>query len=65
MFVFVNKLSFHTGNIVKLHCQIDNILLEGHNATYDDFFILTAESNEFKLHLKESLLIKRDKPELN
>ena len=39
--------------------------LSGHNATYDDFSILTSESNEFKLHLKESLLIKRDKPELN
>ena len=34
-------------------------------STYDDFSILTTESNEFKLHLKESLLIKRDKPELN
>ena len=32
--------------------------LSGHNATYDDFSILTSESNEFKLHLKESLLIK-------
>ena len=41
------------------------IFQEGHNATYDDFSILTTESNEFQLHLKESLLIKRDKPELN
>ena len=44
---------------------IDHILLEGHNAIYGDFSILTTECNEFKLHLKESLLIKRDKPELN
>ena len=49
----------------KKSAIIDHILLEDHNATYDDFSILTTESNEFKLHLKESLLIKRDKPELN
>ena len=44
---------------------MNNILLEGHDATYDDFSILIPENNQFKLHLKESLLIKRDKPELN
>ena len=42
-----------------------HILLEGHNATYDDFSILIPEINQFKLHLKEALFIKRDKPELN
>ena len=41
----------------KKSAIIDHILLECHNATYDDFSILTTESNEFKLHLKESLLI--------
>ena len=44
---------------------MDNIFLEGYNATYDDSSILIPEKNEFKLHLKESLLIKRDKPELS
>ena len=44
---------------------MDHNLLEGHNATYNDFSILIPENNQFKLHLKESLLIKRDKPELN
>ena len=44
---------------------MDHILLEGHNATYDYFSILIPENNQFKLHLKESLLIKRDKRELN
>ena len=44
---------------------MDHILSEGHNATYDDFSILIPESNQFKLHLKVLLLIKRDKPELN
>ena len=43
---------------------MDQILF-GHNPTYDDFSILIPENNEFTLHLKESLLIKRDKPELN
>ena len=44
---------------------MDHILLEGHNAAYNDCSILIPENNQFKLHLKESLLIKRDKPELN
>ena len=44
---------------------MDRILLEGHNTTYDDFSILIPEKNQFKLHLKDSLLIKRDKPGLN
>ena len=44
---------------------MDHILLEGHNATYDNFSILIPEKYQFKLHLKESLLIKRDKLELN
>ena len=49
----------------KKFAIIDHILLEGHNSTYDNFSILTTESNEFNLHLKESLLITRDKPELD
>ena len=44
---------------------MDDILLEGHNATYNDFSILISQNNQFKLHIKESLLTKRDKPELN
>ena len=32
---------------------------------FDNFDILAAESNKFKLLLRESLLIKRDKPILN
>ena len=45
---------------------MDSNLLEGHNTTiYNDFSILIPENSQFKLHPKESLLIKRDKPELN
>ena len=39
---------------------MDHSLLEGHNATSDDFSILIPENNQFKLHLKRSLLIKED-----
>ena len=46
----------------KTSAIMDHILLEGHNATYEDISILIPENNKFKLHLKESLLIKRDKP---
>ena len=44
---------------------MEHILLEVHNATYGDFSILIPENDQFKLHLKESLLIIRYKPELN
>ena len=43
----------------------EHILLKGHQASFNDFSILSKEANEFKLLIKESLLISRDKPELN
>ena len=43
---------------------LDHILLNDHDASFEDFTILLKESNKFKLQLKESLLIKRDKSEL-
>ena len=43
----------------------DHILLKGHDASFVDFMILLKENNRFKLHVKEYLLIKRDKTELN
>ena len=49
----------------KVRAIFDHILLNGHDASFEDFTILLKENNRFKLHLKESLLIKRDKPELN
>ena len=49
----------------KKSAIFDHILLKGHDASFEDFMILLKENNKFKLHLKESLLIKRDKPELN
>ena len=41
------------------------MLLDDHKASFDNFSILLKESNTFKLQLKESLLISRDKPILN
>ena len=43
----------------------DHILFENHECSYDDFSIIARENNRFKLRIKESLLIKRDKPDLN
>ena len=44
---------------------MDHSLQEGCNATYDAFLILISDNNQFKLRLKESLLIKGDKLYLN
>ena len=43
----------------------DHILLNGHDVSFGDFTILLTENKRFKLHSKESLLIKRGKPELH
>ena len=45
---------------VKDHCLPCN-----HVGTFEDFSILMYESNPFKLLIKESLLVSRDKPLLN
>ena len=54
-----------TGKFVKTPKKsaiFDHMLLDGHKASFDNFSILLKESNSFKLQLKESLLISRDKP---
>ena len=43
----------------------DHLLQCNCTINFDDFDILAAESNKFKLPLRESLLIKRDRPILN
>ena len=43
----------------------DHLLQCDSYITFDDFDTLTSDSNKFKLLLKESLLIKRDKSALN
>ena len=57
-----------TGKFVKAPKKsaiTDHMLLDGHKASFDNFWILWKEKNAFKLKLKESLLISRDKPILN
>ena len=43
----------------------DHLLLCDHSPSFDDFTILTHGNNKFLLEIKESLLIKLIKPELN
>ena len=57
-----------TGKFVKTprkSTTLDHMLLDSHRGSFDDFSLLLKESNPFKLQLKESLLISRDKPILN
>ena len=41
----------------KKSAIFDHMLLDGHEASFDNFPILSKESNPFKLQMKESLLI--------
>ena len=57
-----------TGKVVKTPKKsaiFEQMLLDGHKASFDNFSILLKESNAFKLQLKESLLMSRDKLILN
>ena len=44
---------------------LDHLLFCNHDPSFDDFTILAQGTNKFLLEIKESLLIKRDKPILN
>ena len=50
---------------VKPSAVSDHLLQCDCSISFDDFDILASESNNFRLLIKESLLIKRDKPVLN
>ena len=54
------KVKGNTQSAVK-----DHFLICDSTPSFDDFSILTSESNDFKLLLMESLLINRDNPTLN
>ena len=43
----------------------DHMLFCDHVVSLEDFKILASSNSEFHLKIKESLLISRDKPELN
>ena len=50
---------------VKQSATFDHILQCNCTINFDNFDILVAESNKFKLRLRQSPLIKRDKSILN
>ena len=43
----------------------DHLLLHNHDGDLNNFTVLTRDNNGFKLLIKESLLISRDRPILN
>ena len=43
----------------------DHLLFYNHDPSFDDFIMLALGTNELSLEIKESLLIKHDKPILN
>ena len=49
----------------KLTAIQEHLLCCNYSLSFEDFSILTKESNDFKLKIMESLLIARDKPVLN
>ena len=50
---------------VKISSVADHLLFCNYSICYDDFSILARENEKLLLELKESLLIRRDKPSLN
>ena len=50
---------------VKQSAVFDHLLQCDYSINFDDFEILASENNNFRLLIKESLLIMRDKPVLN
>ena len=61
----ITPLTGKTVKTPKKSSIFDHMLLEGHKSSFDNFSILLKENNSFKLQVKESLLISRDKPILN
>ena len=55
-----NRVNNNKKSAVKDHCLFFN-----HVGSFEDFSILTYESNPFKLLMKEAFLVSRDKPLLN
>ena len=49
----------------KLKVIQEHLLCCNNSSSFEDFSILTRESNDFKLKILESLLIPRDKPMIN
>ena len=61
----ISNLTGKCLNNVKQSAISDHLLQCNCMINFDNFDILAAESNKFKLLLRESLLMKHDKPILN
>ena len=49
----------------KLRTIQEHLLCCNYSPSFEDFSILTRESNDFKLNIMENLIIARNKPTLN
>ena len=61
----ISNLTWKCLKNVKQSAISDHLLQCNCTINFDDFSILATDCNKFKLLLRESLLIKRDKPILN
>ena len=58
----ITTLTVRFVKMTKKSAIFDHMLMDGHEASFHNFPILSKESNPFKLQLKESLLISCDEP---
>ena len=58
--IFTEKPIKGVDTAMKSHCRENN-----HNITMESIKVIARDENSFHLRIKESLLIKRDKPVLN
>ena len=58
--IYTERPIIGTETAMKKHCREEN-----HAISHESFTTLTRDENPFYLKIKESLLIKRDKPKLN
>ena len=61
----VSHLTGKRTNSANTSAVKDHMLVCDHQVTFEDFSVLATANNNFKLEIKESLLISRDKPILN
>ena len=63
--MFISNLTEMRLKSVKQSAVSDHLLECNCSIDFDHFDILASDANKFKLLTKESLLIKRDQPQLN
>ena len=63
--ISISPLTFKKVKLSAESSVHDHLLFCNHDPSFDDFTILAQGTNKFLLEIKESLLIKHDKPILN